>query len=72
MDGPTHSWIGGGLPISDVFSHHRTVSICHLANIAMQLGRKLRWDPDKEDFVGDDQASAMLSRQQRPKYAIQV
>jgi len=58
------------LPVSDVFTHHRSVSACHLSNIAMLLGRKLQWDPDKEDFVGDDEASAMLSRTQREPYTI--
>lgn len=60
------------LPISDVYSHHRSVSACHLANIAMILGRKLKWDPKKEDFLGDDQASSMLSRKQREPYTIQA
>ncbi len=59
------------LPISDVFTHHRSVSSCHLSNIAMLLGRKLRWDPAKEDFIGDDEASAMRSRQQREPYTIE-
>lgn len=59
-------------PISDVFSHHRSVSACHLCNIAMLLKRRLRWDPVGEDFVGDPQASAMLSREQRPPYTIQA
>ncbi len=58
------------LPVSDVFTHHRSVSACHLCNIAMRLGRKLRWDPVKEDFIGDDQATAMLSRKQREPYTI--
>jgi predicted dehydrogenase len=60
----------GGMPISDVWSHHRSVSVCHLANIAMRLGRKLRFDPAREDFVDDAEASAMLSRPQRPEYAV--
>ena len=59
-------------PISDCFSHHRSVSVCHLANIAMALDRKLDWDPVKEDFVGDEQASSMLSRKQREAFAIVV
>jgi len=59
-----------GTTISDVFTHHRSVSVCHLANIAMRLKRKLRWDPEKEDFVGDEQASAMLSRPRRAPYTI--
>ncbi len=60
------------MPISDVFTHHRSVSTCHLCNIAMLTGRKLRWDPDKQDFIDDPQASALLSRPQRPPYAITV
>ena len=59
-------------PISDVFTHHRSVSACHLCNIAVQLKRKVRWDPVKEDFIGDDEASAMLSRKQREPYTINV
>ena len=58
------------LPISDVFTHHRSVSACHLANIAMRLGRKVRWDPVKEDFPGDAEARAMLTRKQRGPYTI--
>lgn len=57
-------------PASDVFTHHRTVSSCHLCNIAMLLGRKLQWDPVKEDFVGDEQASALVARPQRAPYEI--
>jgi hypothetical protein len=59
-------------PISDVFSHHRSVSACQLCNIAMLLKRKVRWDPGREDFVGDDEASAMLRRTQRKPYTIDV
>ena len=54
-----------GKPISDVWSHHRSVSMCHLANIAMRLEHKLSWDPVKEEFINDHEASAMLSRTQR-------
>lgn len=61
-----------GKPISDVWTHHRSVSLCHLANIAMLLNRKLQWDPVKQDFIGDAQASAMTKRQQRERYAIDV
>jgi hypothetical protein len=59
-------------PISDVFTHHRAVSSCHLANIALLVGRKLRWDPEKQDFIGDAEASALLSRPQRKPYTIAV
>jgi len=36
---------------------HRVSSVCHLANIAIQVGRKLKWDPEKEKFVGDAAAN---------------
>ncbi len=58
--------------ISDPFTHHRTMTSCHLCNIAILLKRKLRWDPDKEDFVGDAQASALLSRPRRAPYTIEI
>lgn len=60
------------LPISDVYTHHRSVSVCHLANIAMLLGRKLKWNPEKENFVDDSDATAMLSREQRKGFEIIV
>ena len=59
-------------PVSDVFSHHRELTSCHLCNLAMLLKRKLRWDPQKEDFIGDKQASALISRPQRAPYAIKL
>ena len=55
-------------PISDVYTHHRTMTSCHLCNITLMLGRKLQWDPDKEDFVNDEQASALMSRPSRSQY----
>jgi predicted dehydrogenase len=36
-------------PISDVWSHNRMLEICHLSNIAMRLGRELKWDPLKRE-----------------------
>lgn len=57
-------------PVSDIDSHHRSVSCCHLANIAMRLGRPLKWDPEKEDFIADAEASSMISRPQRKPYNI--
>jgi predicted dehydrogenase len=57
-------------PISDVFSQHRSVSVCHLANISMRLGRKLAWNPETETFVGDDEANRWLSRPQRKGFEV--
>jgi predicted dehydrogenase len=44
---------------------HRSVTICHLGNIAMTLKRKLNWDPDRESFTNDSHANRMLSRSMR-------
>jgi myo-inositol 2-dehydrogenase/D-chiro-inositol 1-dehydrogenase len=52
-------------PISDVWSHHRTMTSCHLCNITLMLGRELHWDPKQERFVDDEQANALMSRKSR-------
>ena len=58
-------------PISDVYTSHQILSTCHLANIAIRLGRKkLTWNPQAEQIVGDDEANALLSRPQRKGYEI--
>jgi predicted dehydrogenase len=49
---------------------HRSTSICHLGNIAMTLKRKLRWDPENECFVNDEQANQMLSRATRSPWRL--
>jgi predicted dehydrogenase len=59
-------------PISDVYSHHRAMTTCHLANIAIRLGKKLTWDAEKEEIVGDASANQWLSREQRKGYEIDV
>ena len=43
----------------------RSDALCQLSDIAMRLGRKLKWDPDKEEFPGDAEANRMLSRPMR-------
>lgn len=58
------------MPRSDVWSHHRTLTTCHLANIAARLGRKITWDATAERIVGDEQASSFLSRPQRKGFEI--
>jgi len=57
-------------PIEPVEIGHRTATICHLGNMAMLLKRKIRWDPDKEQIVGDDEAAAMLSRPMRAPWRL--
>jgi predicted dehydrogenase len=52
-------------PVADVEDGHQVNTACHLANMSMKLGRKLRWDPEKEEIIGDKEASAMLVRPYR-------
>jgi len=52
-------------PISDLEGGHRTAVACHLANISLRLGRKIRWDPEKEEIIGDAEASTYLERPYR-------
>lgn len=49
---------------------HRSCSACLLHSIAMHTGRRLKWDPAAEKFIGDAAANAMLDRPQRAKYAV--
>lgn len=49
--------------------HHSSV-ICHLINIARELGRSLKWDPVAEEFVGDEEANALRSRPRRKGYEL--
>jgi predicted dehydrogenase len=58
-------------PISDVWSHNRMLEICHLATIAMRLGREIAWDPATRHVVGDPQADGFLARESRKAYAIE-
>ena len=57
-------------PVADVEIGHRTATICHLINIARELGRPLRWDPEKEEFLDDPEANALLDRPRRPPYLL--
>ena len=59
-------------PISPVDTGHRVISACHLANIAMHLRRKIYWDPQREEIIGDPEAgqSAYVRREQRKPYTI--
>ena len=59
-------------PISDVWTHNRMLEICHLSNIAMRLGRALKWDPAKREIVGDAEANSFLARENRKGYEIET
>jgi predicted dehydrogenase len=52
-------------PVSDLESAHRVATVCHLANLSLRLGRKLRWDAGREEVVGDTEAGRWLVRPYR-------
>ena len=51
---------GGTLEDAEV--GHRTTSVCHLANIAIQVGKKLEWDPAKERFTNTPEANEYMGK----------
>jgi predicted dehydrogenase len=58
-----------GRTMEDAEVGHRTASVCHLGLIAVQCGRKLRWDPVRERF-GDEEADRLLTRPLRPPWSV--
>jgi hypothetical protein len=60
-------------PIAPAEVAHRSITICHLGNIAMRLHRdSLKWDPKNERIVGDNEASIMLARPHRSPWKLEV
>lgn len=63
------NWLGAIQGNNDLLSPveigHRACSVCLVSHIAMKMGRKLTWDPVKEEFVNDPEANSHLSRPQR-------
>ena len=59
-------------PISDVFSHHRALTTCHLAGIAARVGRKIQWDPQEERILGDRLAQSLVARERREGFDIEM
>jgi hypothetical protein len=57
-------------PICDVEIGCRSVTVCHLGNIAYMLRRPLNWDPAKEEFIGDDAANRWLDRPKRDPWTL--
>ena len=57
-------------PAAPVEVGHCSATVCHLGNIAMLLGRKVKWDPEAERFVGDPEADRMLSRATREPWRL--
>lgn len=59
-----------GQTLADAEVGHRTTSLCQLGHIAIQLERKLKWDPDAERFIDDDTANRLLSRPMRSPWRL--
>ena len=47
---------------------HRTACIMHLANLAIRIGRKIRFDPVQEIIVGDEEANRLVNQPMRPPW----
>ena len=52
-------------PVADIEQGHISTACCILANMSMELGRSLRWDPAKHEVIGDKQANRLLARPYR-------
>jgi len=57
-------------PFRDIEIAHRACTVCHLGNIAYWLNRPLRWDPVREEILGDAEASRWLDRAKREPWSI--
>ena len=57
-------------PVANVEIGHRSATVCHLANIAMRLRRKLAWNPDRESFVDDAEADRIMVRTMRSPWTL--
>jgi predicted dehydrogenase len=57
-------------PICDVAIGASSVTVCHLGNIAWWLGRRIRWDPDRQEIIGDEAASRWLDRPKRAPWRL--
>jgi len=58
-------------PIAPAEVGHRSISVCHLGVLSMRLGRRLEWDPEKQQFVNDPEADKWLSRPQRAPWTFE-
>lgn len=52
-------------PNADIMTGHQSATLVHLANIGARMGRSLRFDPQTETIVGDDEAAALVTRRYR-------
>ena len=57
-------------PVCDIETGARSVTVCHLVNLAYWNHRKLRWDPQKWEFPGDAEANKWRTRDRRKGYEL--
>jgi hypothetical protein len=55
---------------ADVEEGHYSAALCHLANMSMRVGRRLRFDAEQEKFIGDDEANNHLTKEYRQGYEL--
>jgi hypothetical protein len=58
--------------VSDLDTAIKSDIICHLSNIAIRTGKEVKWDVKKETIVGDDQQFAMMKREMRSQYGLNI
>jgi len=65
-----HAVRRGGRPGCDIETASRSITVCHLGNIAYEIGRPIRWDPAHERFVNDPEADRLLARPMRAPWRV--
>jgi predicted dehydrogenase len=60
------------LPICDVAIGHRSATVCHLGNISIRTGKKIRWDPAREEVVGDADTAKWINKPYRAPWKLPV
>jgi predicted dehydrogenase len=57
-------------PVADVEEGHLSTILCHIGNISHRINRKLEWDVEKECFLNDDEANALLTKTYRAPWSL--
>ena len=57
-------------PVCSIEEGHKATTLCHLANISYLTGRKIAWDPEKEQILSDADASRYLSKEYRAPWSL--
>lgn len=59
-------------PFADVEGGHHATNPGHLMNIAWKVGRKIRWDGENEQVLGDEEANALVTKKYRAPWTLDV